>query len=89
MLLQDDSQPIATPKPTRKNIMASQRQEQLLVQAEEAGDIVYPFILNPASSPQDSKSVSSPSKTKEKKRIPSNDHQGEPRVILQLLIDKE
>ena len=87
MLFHDDPQPLSTPKPTHNKVVASERQGQRLVEAEESGRIVYPFILNPVSS--ESKSEQPKSKKnnsiKDEKMITTSVRQGEHRVILQLL----
>lgn len=89
MLFHDDPQPISTPKPTRNKVIASERQGQLLVEAEESGRIVYPFIVNPVSSTPESKPEQPKStkdnSTKDEKMITTSVRQGEHGVILQLL----
>lgn len=89
MLFHDDPQPISTPKPTRNKVVASERQGQLLVEAEESGRIVYPFIVNPVSSTSESKpeqpKFKKDNSAKDEKMITSSVRQGEHRVILQLL----
>ncbi len=88
MRFHEDSQPIYTKKTTRNKVIDSERQKQLLVEAEESGHIVYPFILS-SSEKESKKTLPVMEKPiKKEKLIPTNSTQDNQPQILQLLSDQ-